>query len=428
MTSRTTKSAASAFVAAANVILEDEALKEMDVKYGGESPTPSQMAVHYSAGLAAATQGDLDGAQRHLSWLAGCLHDLEKKFSEWSDTPINMLADWEVDRLFEEPTDLLNTAKKAVKYIRAVAMEAGLHYWPGMLVPHQSLAAMLRAEQLRLQWLKCEPWTEKEKGGGWDAMGYYGWDASRVLSMFRRAGCKLGPRFDRLLRLHHEGLPTNCMKRSFSEEKQLAVARGARFAKYACHSNQALAVLGRMDPRVAVVAAVNYSRRSLLGLPYGAPARARHIDWEAVSRATEMWRQLDTRDAYSISDVMWYADHILQDVERNIFLIKALCTSTTEDVRRLVGGTLVEVHGAVVTEEKVELPTNWFPGDDVVRYVHLAYYAGKTYWATKRFGVFVITEALDEDLWYTSTHEHVEAVNRLPDLDRTCHVYVNCRS
>lgn len=320
---RNFSSAASALVAAADVILEDEALKEMDVKYGGKSPTPSQMAVHYSAGLAAATQGDLNGAQRHLSWLAGCLHDLEKKFSEWSDTPINMLADWEVALLFEEPTDLLNTAKKAVKYIRAVAMEAGLHYWPGMLVPHQSLTAMLRAEQLRLQWLKCEPWTEEKKGGGWDSAGYYGWDARRVLSMFRRAGCKLGPRFDRLLRLHHEGLPTNCMKRSFSEEKQLAVARGVRFARDERHSNQALAVLGRLDPRVAVVAAVNYSRREALGLPYGAPSRARHIDWEAVSHATEMWRQIDAGDAYSDADVRWYASYIEMPEERHLFLYKA---------------------------------------------------------------------------------------------------------
>ena len=66
---RNFSSATNAFAAAADVILEDEAIKELDVKHGLESETPNQMAVHYSAGLAAATQGDLDGAQRHLSWV-----------------------------------------------------------------------------------------------------------------------------------------------------------------------------------------------------------------------------------------------------------------------------------------------------------------------------------------------------------------------
>lgn len=305
---RNFSSAASAFAAVADVILEDESLKELDVKYIGKSPTPSQMAVHYSAGLAAATQGDLDGAQCHLSWLAGCFNDLDKKFRAVQGGWICELYSWEIRELAGEQKELYQTAQLAVKYIRAVAREAGLHYWPGMLVPHQSLTAMLRAEQLRLQWLKCEPWTEWKKGGGWDSAGYYGWDASRVLSLFRRAGCKLGPRFDRLLRLHHEGLPTSCMKRSFSEEKQLAIARGWRLARDERHSNQALAVLGRLDPRVAVMAAVSYTRLSALGLPYGAPARARHIDWQAVSRAREMWRQIDAGEQCCADDVMWYAN------------------------------------------------------------------------------------------------------------------------
>ena len=153
---RNFSSAASAFAAVADVILEDESLKELDVKYGGKSPTPSQMAVHYSAGLAAATQGDLDGAQRHLSWLAGCVSDMDKKFAATvGDRIYEMYNWWEPSALSGEQKELYQVSRCAMKYIRAVAKEAGLHYWPGMLVPHQSLAAMLRAEQLRLQ-LQCK--------------------------------------------------------------------------------------------------------------------------------------------------------------------------------------------------------------------------------------------------------------------------------
>lgn len=410
---RNFSSAASAFAAAADVILEDEALKEMDVKCGGKSPTPSQMAVHYSAGLAAATQGDLNGAQRHLSWLAGCLHDLEKKFSEWSDTPINMLADGEVDLLFEEPTDLLNTARQAVKYIRAVAMEAGLHYWPGMLVPHQSLTAMLRAEQLRLQWLKCEPWTEKKKGGGWDSAGYYGWDARRVLSMFRRAGCKLGPRFDRLLRLHHEGLPTNCMKCSFSEEKQRAVARGwrVRAAGTATHSNQALAVLGRMDPRVAVAAAVTRKTMLANGFKDCAPARARHISMANVTRATELWRQIDAGEQYSAVDVLWYASHIARDDERHRFILRALPRKVgTPAVEVISNGTLVPMLEPVqITDVSV---TSVIDPDavDPVTWVHLAYAAGKVWYASYHEHRYILTEVVDDVYWFNDEYDHMHAV------------------
>ena len=291
----------------------------------GSSATHSSTQMHYAAGLAAAIQGDLDGAQQHLSWLAGCLRDLEVKFSKWSDTPLSMVTAWEADTFAGEAEVLYNTAKKAVRYIRRIAMKAGLHYWPGMLVPGQSLSAMLRAEQLRLRWLGCAPWNDKEKGGGWDAEGHYGWDAHRILSMFRRAGCKLGPRFDRMLRLHHEGVPTNCMKRSFSADKQLAVARGFKVVtdRHVRHSNQALAVLGRLDPRVAVVAVVGYKRRTALGLADNATARARHIDMEAVARATELWRQIDAGEEYTAEEVTWYASHIDSPLERCKFVWRA---------------------------------------------------------------------------------------------------------
>ena len=350
---------------------------------GGGSITPSQMQMHYAAGMAAAVQGDLDGAQQHLSWLAGCLRDLEVKFSEWSITPLSMLEDWEKDTLLEEPTELVNIAKKAVRYIRRIAMKAGLHYWPGMLVPGQSLRAMLRAEQLRLRWLGCAPWNDKEKGGGWDADGHYGWDAHRILSMFRRAGCKLGPRFDRLLRLHHEGLPTNCMKRSFSADKQLAVARGFKVVTdwRVRHSNQALAAIGRLDPRVAVVAVVGYKRRTALGLADNATARARHIDMEAVARATELWRQIDAGEEYTAEEVTWYASHIDSPLERCKFVWRAsphvqTCIAIKDD-------NDVVVRRGSVHMGMVKLKADHFLAG---HYVYPAAYEGKMYYTLWHMG------------------------------------------
>ena len=347
------------------------------------SATHSSTQTHYAAGLAAAIQGDLDGAQRHLSWLAGCLHDLEVKFSEWSDAPLHMLEDWEKNTLLEEPTELVGIAKKVVRYIRDVSLEAGLHYWPGMLVPGQSLRAMLRAEQLRLRWLGCAPWNDKEKGGGWDAKGQYGWDAHRILSMFRRAGCKLGPRFDRLLRLHHEGVPTNCLKRSFSADKQLAVARGFKVVtdRHVRHSNQALAVLGRLDPRVAVVAIVGHERRTALGLADGAPARARHIDMEAVARATELWRQIDAGEEYTTEDVMWYASHIDSPLERCKFVWRA-----SPHVRICIAihnGNDVVVRRGNVHMGMVKLKADHFLAG---HYVYPAAYEGKMYYTFWHMG------------------------------------------
>ncbi len=337
----------------------------------------------FRAGMAAAVQGDLDGAQQHLSWLAGCLRDLEVKFSNWSDTPLSMLEDWEKDTLMTEPTELVNIAKKAVRYIRRIAMKAGLNYWPGMLVPGQSLRAMLRAEQLRLRWLGCAPWNDKEKGGGWDAKGSYGWDAHRILSMFRRAGCKLGPRFDRLLRLHHEGLPTNCLKRSFSADKQLAVARGFKVVtdRHVRHSNQALAVLGRLDPRVAVVAIVGYERRTALGLADGAPARARHIDMEAVARATELWRQIDAGEEYTAEEVTWYASHIDSPLERCKFVWRAsphvqTCIAIKDD-------NDVVVRRGSVQMGMVKLKADHFLAG---HYVYPAAYEGKMYYTLWHMG------------------------------------------
>ena len=349
----------------------------------GSNATHSSMQMHYAAGMAAAVQGDLDGAQQHLSWLAGCLRDLEVKFSEWSITPLSMLEDWEKDTLLEEPTELVNIAKKAVRYIRRIAMKAGLHYWPGMLVPGQSLRAMLRAEQLRLRWLGCAPWNDKEKGGGWDAEGRYGWDAHRILSMFRRAGCKLGPRFDRLLRLHHEGLPTNCMKRSFSADKQLAVARGFKVVtdRHMRHSNQALAVLGRLDPRVAVVAIVGYERRTALGLADNATARARHIDMEAVARATELWRQIDAGEEYTAEEVTWYASHIDSPLERCKFVWRAsphvqTCIAIKDD-------NDVVVRRGSVHMGMVKLKADHFLAG---HYVYPAAYEGKMYYTLWHMG------------------------------------------
>ncbi len=350
---------------------------------GGGSITPSQMQMHYAAGMAAAVQGDLDGAQQHLSWLAGCLRDLEVKFSNWSDTPLSMLEDWEKDTLRTEPTELVNIAKKAVRYIRRIAMKAGLNYWPGMLVPGQSLRAMLRAEQLRLRWLGCAPWNDKEKGGGWNAVGHYGWDAKRVLSMFRRAGCKLGPKFDRMLRLHHEGVPTNCLKRSFSADKQLAVARGFKVVtdRHVRHSNQALAVLGRLDPRVAVVAIVGYERRTALGLADGAPARARHIDMEAVARATELWRQIDAGEEYTAEEVTWYASHIDSPLERCKFVWRAsphvqTCIAIKDD-------NDVVVRRGSVQMGMVKLKADHFLAG---HYVYPAAYEGKMYYTLWHMG------------------------------------------
>ena len=350
---------------------------------GGGSITPSQMQMHYAAGMAAAVQGDLDGAQQHLSWLAGCLHDLEVKFSEWSDAPLHMLEDWEKNTLLEEPTELVGIAKWVVRYIRSIAMEAGLNYWPGMLVPGQSLRAMLRAEQLLCRWLECQPWSDKDKGGGWDAAGYYGWDAKRVLSMFRRAGCKLGPRFDRMLRLHHEGVPTNCLKRSFSADKQLAVARGFKVVtdRHMRHSNQALAVLGRLDPRVAVVAVVGYKRRTALGLADNATARARHIDMEAVARATELWRQIDAGEEYTAEEVTWYASHIDSPLERCKFVWRAsphvqTCIAIKDD-------NDVVVRRGNVHMGMVKLKADHFLAG---HYVYPAAYEGKMYYTLWHMG------------------------------------------
>ena len=349
----------------------------------GSTATHSSTQMHYAAGLAAAIQGDLDGAQQHLSWLAGCLRDLEVKFSKWSDTPLSMVTAWEADTFAGEAVVLYNTAKKAVRYIRRIAMKAGLHYWPGMLVQHQSLRAMLRAEQLRLRWLGCAPWNDKEKGGGWDAEGHYGWDAHRILSMFRRAGCKLGPRFDRLLRLHHEGVPTNCLKRSFSADKQLAVARGFKVVtdRHVRHSNQALAVLGRLDPRVAVVAIVGYERRTALGLADGAPARARHIDMEAVARATELWRQIDAGEEYTAEEVTWYASHIDSPLERCKFVWRAsphvqTCIAIKDD-------NDVVVRRGSVQMGMVKLKADHFLAG---HYVYPAAYEGKMYYTFWHMG------------------------------------------
>ena len=350
---------------------------------GGGSITPSQMQMHYAAGLTAAIQGDLDGAQQHLSWLAGCLRDLEVKFSEWSDAPFHMLEDWEKNTLLEEPTELVGIAKKVVRYIRDVSLEAGLHYWPGMLVQHQSLRAMLRAEQLRLRWLGCAPWNDKEKGGGWDAEGHYGWDAHRILSMFRRAGCKLGPRFDRLLRLHHEGVPTNCLKRSFSADKQLAVARGFKVVtdRHMRHSNQALAVLGRLDPRVAVVAVVGYKRRTELGLADNATARARHIDMEAVARATELWRQIDAGEEYTAEEVTWYASHIDSPLERCKFVWRA--SPHVQTCIAIHNDNDVVVRRGNVHMGMVKLKSDHFLAG---HYVYPAAYEGKMYYTLWHMG------------------------------------------
>ena len=349
----------------------------------GSTATHSSTQMHYAAGLAAAIQGDLDGAQQHLSWLAGCLRDLEVKFSKWSDTPLSMVTAWEADTFAGEAVVLYNTAKKAVRYIRRIAMKAGLHYWPGMLVQHQSLRAMLRAEQLRLRWLGCAPWNDKEKGGGWDAEGHYGWDAHRILSMFRRAGCKLGPKFDHMLRLHHEGVPTNCLKRSFSADKQLAVARGFKVVtdRHVRHSNQALAVLGRLDPRVAVVAIVGYERRTALGLADGAPARARHIDMEAVARATELWRQIDAGEEYTAEEVTWYASHIDSPLERCKFVWRAsphvqTCIAIKDD-------NDVVVRRGSIHMGMVKLKADHFLAG---HYVYPAAYEGKMYYTFWHMG------------------------------------------
>ena len=380
---RNFSSAFSANATVVDAILEREALRELDVKFGGESPTPSRMSVHHSAGLAAAAQGDLDGAQRHLSWLAGCLHDLEVKFLDDRGEWIRELYDYQVVELPEEQRELYFTARRAVKYIREVAMAAGLHYWPGMLVPSQSLRAMLRAEELRLRWLACEPWSDKTKGGGWDTVGYYGWNAAVVLSMYRRAGCKLGPKFDRMLRLHHEGVPTNCLKRSFSADKQLAVARGFKVVtdRHVRHSNQALAVLGRLDPRVAVVAIVGYERRTALGLADGAPARARHIDMEAVARATELWRQIDAGEEYTAEEVTWYASHIDSPLERCKFVWRAsphvqTCIAIKDD-------NDVVVRRGSVHMGMVKLKADHFLAG---HYVYPAAYEGKMYYTFWHMG------------------------------------------
>ena len=371
---------ANAFRARKDVVGEMAAMLSEDE---GSSATHSSAQMHYAAGLAAAIQGDLDGAQQHLSWLAGCLRDLEVKFSKWSDTPLSMATAWEADTFAGEAEVLYNTAKKVVRYIRRIAMKAGLHYWPGMLVQHQSLRAMLRAEQLRLRWLGCAPWNDKEKGGGWDAEGHYGWDAHRILSMFRRAGCKLGPRFDRLLRLHHEGVPTNCLKRSFSADKQLAVARGFKVVtdQHVRHSNQALAVLGRLDPRVAVVAVVGYKRRTELGLADNATARARHIDMEAVARATELWRQIDAGEEYTAEEVTWYASHIDSPLERCKFVWRAsphvqTCIAIKDD-------NDVVVRRGSVHMGMVKLKADHFLAG---HYVYPAAYEGKMYYTLWHMG------------------------------------------
>ena len=373
-------SSANAFRARKDAVGEMAAMLSEDE---GSTATHSSTQMHYAAGLAAAIQGDLDGAQQHLSWLAGCLRDLEVKFSKWSDTPLSMATVWEADTFAGEAVVLYNTAKKAVRYIRRIAMKAGLHYWPGMLVQHQSLRAMLRAEQLRLRWLGCAPWNDKEKGGGWDAEGHYGWDAHRILSMFRRAGCKLGPKFDRMLRLHHEGVPTNCLKRSFSADKQLAVARGFKVVtdRHVRHSNQALAVLGRLDPRVAVVAVVGYKRRTALGLADNATARARHIDMEAVARATELWRQIDAGEEYTAEEVTWYASHIDSPLERCKFVWRAsphvqTCIAIKDD-------NDVVVRRGSIHMGMVKLKADHFLAG---HYVYPAAYEGKMYYTFWHMG------------------------------------------
>ena len=375
---RNFSSVSNAYSTIEDAILEDECLKDIGVKYDdGKSATGTQMAARYSAGVAAATQGDLAKTQRHLSWLAGCYADLDKKFIAARGGWIRGLHSWEISELDGEQKELYYTARLAVRYIRAVAIEAGLHYWPGMLVPGQSLEAMLRAEQLRCLWLKCEPWTEGKKGGGWDSEGYYGWDAYRVLSMFRRAGCKLGPRFDRLLRLHHEGVPTNCLKRSFSPEKQLAVARGYKVVtdRHVRHSNQALAVLGRLDPRVAVVAIVGYERRTALGLADNATARARHIDMAAVARATELWRQIDAGEEYTAEDVMWYASHIDSPLERCKFVWRA--SPYMQTCIAIHNGNGVVARRGSVHMGMVKLKADHFLAG---HYVYPAAYEGKMYY------------------------------------------------
>ena len=216
-------------------------------------------------------------------------------------------------------------------------------------------------------------------------MGYYGWDASRVLSMFRRAGCKLGPRFDRLLRLHHEGLPTNYMKRSFSEVKQLAIARGVYFANLASgrHSNQALAALGRLDPRVAIVAAVYYERRCLLGLSYNAPARARHLDWDGVVRATKLWRQIDAHEEYSHEDVLWYATYTGDIVDQCKFVFRASKTMLIRGVT-VDGKTLLARRGNISLKTLMLTDAEGRLG---AHYVYTAYADGKIFYTIWYNGV-----------------------------------------
>lgn len=410
-TIRNFSSASSANATVVDAILEREALRELDVKFGGESPTLSRMSVHHSAGLAAAAQGDLDGAQRHLSWLAGCLHDLEVKFRDDRGEWIRELYDWVVGELTEEQRELYHAARRAVKYIREVAMATGLHYWPGMLVPGQSLRAMLRAEQLLCRWLECQPWSDKEKGGGWDSAGYYGWNAAVVLSMYRRAGCRLGPRFDRLLRLHHEGVPTSCMKRSFSQEKQLAVARGWR-VQYAGvferHSNQALAVLGRMDRRVAIVAVCRPMRRKALGIAPCAPARARHLDLVAAARATEMWRQIDAGMAPRAVDVLWYAEHITAWEEKYKFLLRALPAMASPAVVKLTDGKEHALCSSDVLLTSVPIAAAVAPANmpEPVYRVHLAYHAGQVWYASYHDYRWVMTQVVT-DGWYHHPEDHL---------------------
>ena len=202
------------------------------------------------------------------------------------------------------------------------------------------------------------------------------------------------------------------MKRSFSEEKQLAIARGWRLARDERHSNQALAVLGRLDPRVAVVAAVSYMRRAALGLPYGAPSRARHIDWKAVSRAREMWRQIDAGEQYSTEDVLWYASHIARIDERYRFLLRALPhMKGTFVVEVIANGKLAPMLELVqitavgittVTDSETVDPVTW---------VHLAYAAGKVWYATYHEHRYILTEVVDDMYLFNNEYDHMDAVN-----------------
>ena len=204
------------------------------------------------------------------------------------------------------------------------------------------------------------------------------------------------------------------MKRSFSEEKQLAVARGwrVRASETAIHSNQALAVLGRMDPRVAVAAKVTQKAMLANGFKDCAPARARHISAVDVARAAELWRQIDAGGQYSTEDVLWYASHIARIDERYRFLLRALPhMKGTFVVEVIANGKLAPMLELVqitavgittVTDSETVDPVTW---------VHLAYAAGKVWYATYHEHRYILTEVVDDMYRFNNEYDHMDAVN-----------------